>query len=131
MAALARIVLGAEVRTTAARVICVFVAGLARMTLSLNPRRAHFFVFWFAFLSKITPSVCGVVFIAQESWLRVVVKAMAQGEARIPSPRRDRATRPDSAGQGAGSERPSAVLLCGGFVVIFHAQIGLRHIGRG
>ena len=83
LTAFACLVLGMEVPTTAAYVICVSVAGPALISLGLDPLQAHLFVFWFALLSTITPPVCGAVFIAAtmvgENWLRVAVHAMALG----------------------------------------------------
>lgn len=83
LTALACLILGMEVPTTAAYVICVSVAGPALMKLGLEPLQAHLFVFWFALLSTITPPVCGAVFIAsgmvQENWIKVAVTSMALG----------------------------------------------------
>ncbi|WP_028794538.1 TRAP transporter permease [Thalassobaculum salexigens] len=83
LTALACLVLGMEVPTTAAYVICVSVAGPALIELGLAPLQAHLFVFWFALLSTITPPVCGAVFIAagmvEENWLKVAGHAMALG----------------------------------------------------
>ncbi|MFW3614078.1 TRAP transporter permease [Billgrantia antri] len=83
LTALACLVLGMEVPTTAAYVICVSVAGPALTELGLEPLLAHLFVFWYALLSTITPPVCGGVFIAAgmvgENWLKVAIKAMALG----------------------------------------------------
>lgn len=83
LTALACLLLGMEVPTTAAYVICVSVAGPALISLGLEPLQAHLFVFWFALLSTITPPVCGAVFIAagmvEENWLRVALTAMALG----------------------------------------------------
>jgi TRAP transporter 4TM/12TM fusion protein len=83
LTALACLVLGMEVPTTAAYVICVSVAGPALTKLGLEPLQAHLFVFWFALLSTITPPVCGAVFIAAgmigEDWLKVALTAMALG----------------------------------------------------
>jgi len=83
LTALACLLLGMEVPTTAAYVICVSVAGPALMQLGLEPLQAHLFVFWFALLSTITPPVCGAVFIAAgmigENWLKVALTAMALG----------------------------------------------------
>ncbi len=83
LTALACLVLGMEVPTTAAYVISVSVAGPALIELGLAPLQAHLFVFWFALLSTITPPVCGAVFIASgmvgENWLRVAATAMALG----------------------------------------------------
>lgn len=83
LTALACLLLGMEVPTTAAYVICVSVAGPALIDLGLEPLQAHLFVFWFALLSTITPPVCGAVFIAAgmvgENWLKVATSAMALG----------------------------------------------------
>lgn len=83
LTALACLVLGMEVPTTAAYVICVSVAGPALIDLGVAPLQAHLFIFWFALLSTITPPVCGAVFIAagmvEENWLKVAVSAMALG----------------------------------------------------
>jgi TRAP transporter 4TM/12TM fusion protein len=83
LTALACLILGMEVPTTAAYVICVSVAGPALQQLGLDPLLTHLFVFWFALLSTITPPVCGAVFIAAgmvgENWLKVAVSAMALG----------------------------------------------------
>ena len=83
LTAIACLVLGMEVPTTAAYVICVSVAGPALIKLGLDPLQAHLFVFWFALLSTIPPPVCGAVFIAAgmigESWLKVALTAMSLG----------------------------------------------------
>ncbi len=83
LTALACILLGMEVPTTAAYVICVTVAGPALQRLGIEPLLAHLFVFWFALLSTITPPVCGAVFIAagmaEANWLRVAASAMRIG----------------------------------------------------
>lgn len=83
LTAFACLILGMEVPTTAAYVICVSVAGPALMKLGLAPLQAHLFIFWFALLSTITPPVCGAVFIAagmvEENWLKVAGSAMALG----------------------------------------------------
>ncbi len=64
---LASLLLGMELPTTAAYVICIAVAGDALQSLGLSPLYAHLFVFWYALLCTITPPVCGNVFIAAES----------------------------------------------------------------
>jgi TRAP transporter 4TM/12TM fusion protein len=83
LTALTCLLLGMEVPTTAAYVICVSVAGPALTELGLGTLQTHLFVFWFALLSTITPPVCGAVFIAagmvEENWLKVAWKAMALG----------------------------------------------------
>ncbi len=80
---LACMVLGMEVPTTAAYVICVSVAGPALQELGVPILIAHLFVFWFALLSTITPPVCGAVFIASgmvgENWLKIALCAMTLG----------------------------------------------------
>lgn len=83
LTALACLILGMEVPTTAAYVICISVAGPALINLGLEPLQAHLFVFWFALLSTITPPVCGAVFIAagmvEGNWLKVAGSAIALG----------------------------------------------------
>lgn len=83
LTALACLLLGMEVPTTAAYVICVSVAGPALQDLGLDLLLVHLFVFWYALLSTITPPVCGTVFIAagmvDENWLRVSMRALALG----------------------------------------------------
>ncbi len=83
LTALACLILGMEVPTTAAYVISVSVAGPALQKFGLDPLLVHLFVFWYALLSTITPPVCGAVFIAagmvQENWLKVAARAMALG----------------------------------------------------
>ncbi len=83
LTALACLILGMEVPTTAAYIISVAVAGPALINLGLEPLQTHLFVFWFALLSTITPPVCGAVFIAagmvEENWLKVAGFAMALG----------------------------------------------------
>lgn len=83
LTAVACLILGMEVPTTAAYVICISVAGPALSQLGLSPLQAHLFVFWFALLSTITPPVCGSVFIAagmvKENWLKVAGVAMMLG----------------------------------------------------
>ncbi len=83
LTALACLILGMEVPTTAAYVICVSVAGPALQELGLPALHAHLFVFWYALLSTITPPVCGTVFIAagmaDAPWLKVAGHAMRIG----------------------------------------------------
>ncbi len=83
LTALACLILGMEVPTTAAYVICVSVAGPALQELGLPALTVHLFVFWYALLSTITPPVCGTVFIAAgmagAPWLKVAGYAMRLG----------------------------------------------------
>ena len=83
LTAAACLLLGMEVPTTAAYVICVAIAGPALNRLGIDLLLAHLFVFWFALLSTITPPVCGTVFIAAgivgENWLKVAASAMRLG----------------------------------------------------
>lgn len=131
LTALACLVLGMEVPTTAAYVICVSVAGPALTALGLEPLQAHLFVFWFALLSTITPPVCGAVFIAagmaQENWLRVAMTAMALGIGLYLIPL-GMIARPDliRLADAPGSALLSAAFVGGGCVVISYALIGLR-----
>lgn len=83
LTAIACLILGMEVPTTAAYVICVSVAGPALQTLGLPALHAHLFVFWYALLSTITPPVCGTVFIAaamaDAPWVAVANQSMRLG----------------------------------------------------
>ena len=83
LTAIACLILGMEVPTTAAYAICVSVAGPALQTLGLPAMHAHLFVFWYALLSTITPPVCGTVFIAsgmaETPWIPVANRAMRLG----------------------------------------------------
>ncbi len=83
MSALACIILGMEVPTTAAYVICVSIAGPALIDMGIEPIVVHLFIFWYALLSTITPPVCGGVYIAAgmvgENWFRVAITAMSLG----------------------------------------------------
>ncbi len=83
LTALACLILGMEVPTTAAYIICVSIAGPILQEYGLSAIQAHLFIFWFALLSTITPPVCGTVFIAsgiaQVNWLKVAVKSMKLG----------------------------------------------------
>ncbi len=83
LTALACLVLGMEVPTTAAYVIAVSVAGPALQQLGLEGLMAHLFVFWYALLSTITPPVCGTVFIASgmlgAPWFATALHAMRLG----------------------------------------------------
>jgi len=83
LTALACLILGMEVPTTAAYIICVSVAGPILQEYGLSALQTHLFIFWFALLSTITPPVCGTVFIAagmaDTHWLKVASKAMRLG----------------------------------------------------
>jgi len=130
LTALACLVLGMEVPTTAAYVICVSVAGPALIELGLAPLQAHLFVFWFALLSTITPPVCGAVFIAAgmigENWLRVAMTSMALGVGLYLIPL-------GMIAQPAVirmSEEPGAALLAFGLIGAGLAAISFGLIGR-
>ncbi len=83
LTALACLVLGMEVPTTAAYIICSSVCAPLLIEQGLSPLESNFFIFWFALLSTITPPVCGTVFIASgiagANWIEVAKKAMALG----------------------------------------------------
>lgn len=83
LTAVSCLILGMEVPTTAAYIICVSVAGPILQEYGLAALETHLFIFWFALLSTITPPVCGTVFIAagmaQTHWLRVASKSMRLG----------------------------------------------------
>ena len=79
----AALVLGMELPTTAAYLICVSVAGPALVELGLPELYAHLFVFWYALLCTITPPVCGNVFIAagiaRAPWFATALRSMSVG----------------------------------------------------
>ena len=83
LTAAACIVLGMELPTTAAYLICIAVAGPALVKLGLEPLHAHMFVFWYALLCTITPPVCGNVYIAasiaETPWLPVAWQSLRIG----------------------------------------------------
>lgn len=83
LTALACTILGMELPTTAAYLICVAVAGPALVKLGLPELHTHMFVFWYALLCTITPPVCGTVFVAASiagtPWLPVAGMAMRIG----------------------------------------------------
>jgi TRAP-type uncharacterized transport system fused permease subunit len=83
LTALAGLVLGMELPTTAAYVICAAVAAPALVGMGVPDLYAHLFVFWYALLCTITPPVCGNVFIAagiaRTPWLPVAGNAMRLG----------------------------------------------------
>lgn len=83
LTAIACLILGMEVPTTAAYIICVSVAGPILQEYGLPALETHLFIFWFALLSTITPPVCGTVFIASgiadTNWLKTASKAMRLG----------------------------------------------------
>ncbi len=62
--ALTSIILGMEVPTTAAYIMAVVVGGPVLMEFGLPALAVHFFVFYYAILSAVTPPICGAVFIA-------------------------------------------------------------------
>ncbi|MEX2518575.1 MAG: TRAP transporter large permease subunit, partial [Paracoccaceae bacterium] len=131
LTALACLILGMEVPTTAAYVICVSIAGPALTGLGLEPLTAHLFVFWFALLSTITPPVCGAVFIAAgmvgENWLKVAVSAMALGLGLYLIPLAMIA-HPDLLRLGAA---PAAALFAAAQVLAGLAAISWGVIARG
>ncbi len=83
LTALTCLVLGMEVPTTAAYVICIAVAEQTLLELGMPQLDAHMYVYWYALLSCITPPVCGTVFIAatmaKAHWLKVAGIAMRLG----------------------------------------------------
>ena len=83
LTAIACIVLGMELPTTAAYLICISVAGPALEKLGLPAMQGHMYVFWYALLCTITPPVCGTVFVAAgiagAPWLQVAFQAMRIG----------------------------------------------------
>lgn len=78
--AIASIILGMGMPTTAAYVLLAILAAPAMVSLGISQLTAHMFVFYFGTLSMITPPVCLAVFaaatIAESNSLEVAYKAM-------------------------------------------------------
>ncbi|EKF43232.1 TRAP transporter, 4TM/12TM fusion protein [Nitratireductor indicus C115] len=74
------LVLGMGMPTTAAYLLSAAVAAPALIRLGIDPISAHFFVFYSALLSALTPPVCTAVFtaavIAREHWWPICIDAM-------------------------------------------------------
>lgn len=83
LTAITCLILGMEVPTTAAYVICIAVAEQTLLELGMPQLQSHMFVYWYALLSCITPPVCGTVFIAATmanvGWVKVASIAMRLG----------------------------------------------------
>ena len=126
LTALACIILGMEVPTTAAYVICVSVAGPALIDMGVAPLLVHLFIFWYALLSTITPPVCGGVFIAasmvEENWLPVAGSAMSLGLGLYVIPLAI-IRHPELTGL---ADAPLVALL-----TAFQIGVGLAFLGRG
>ena len=126
LTALACIILGMEVPTTAAYVICVSVAGPALIDMGVAPLLVHLFIFWYALLSTITPPVCGGVFIAasmvEENWLPVAGSAMSLGLGLYVIPLAI-IRHPELTGL---ADAPMAALL-----TALQIGVGLAFLGRG
>lgn len=80
LTALTCLILGMEIPTTAAYVICIAVAEPILLGFNMPPLHAHLFVYWYALLSCITPPVCGTVFVAatlaNTAWTKTAAFAM-------------------------------------------------------
>lgn len=83
LTALTCLILGMEIPTTAAYIICIAVAESSLLDFGVPKLTAHMFVYWYALLSCITPPVCGTVFVAatmaNTSWVKVAFFAMRLG----------------------------------------------------
>lgn len=80
LAAVVALVMGMGMPTTAAYLLAAAVAAPALIQLGLDPLVAHFFVFYSALLSALTPPVCTAVFtaaaIARTPWWPVCVDSV-------------------------------------------------------
>lgn len=83
LTALTCLILGMEIPTTAAYIICIAVAETTLIDFGMPKLTAHMFVYWYALLSCITPPVCGTVFVAatmaNTSWVKVAFFSMRLG----------------------------------------------------
>ena len=80
LAMVVALVLGMGMPTTAAYLLAAAVAAPALISLGLEPLIAHFFVFYSALLSALTPPVCTAVFtaamIARTHWWPICLQSM-------------------------------------------------------
>jgi TRAP transporter 4TM/12TM fusion protein len=80
VSALLCVLLGMDVPTTASYLLTASVAAPALSQLGLTPLTAHFFIFYYAILSALTPPVCASVYaaatIAHENFWRVAAQAL-------------------------------------------------------
>jgi len=88
--AITSIILGMEVPTTAAYIMAVVVGGPVLMEFGLSALAVHFFVFYYAILSAITPPICGAVFIAagmaDANWVTTAKLSLKLGFAAFLMP---------------------------------------------
>ncbi|MDA3948643.1 MAG: TRAP transporter fused permease subunit [Spirochaeta sp.] len=88
--AITSIILGMEVPTTAAYIMAVVVGGPVLMEFGLPALAVHFFVFYYAILSAITPPICGAVFIAsgmaEANWISTAKISLKLGFAAFVLP---------------------------------------------
>jgi TRAP transporter 4TM/12TM fusion protein len=88
--AITSIILGIQVPTTAAYIMAVVVGGPVLMQFGLPALAVHFFVFYYAILSAITPPICGAVFIAagmaDANWVTTAKISMKLGFAAFIMP---------------------------------------------
>ncbi|WP_306155134.1 TRAP transporter fused permease subunit [Roseovarius sp. MMSF_3281] len=81
--ALACLILGMGIPTTAAYVLVAAVMAPALIAIKIEPLAAHMFVFYYATISVITPPLCVAVFvaasIAKTSWFQVALHAVRLG----------------------------------------------------
>lgn len=77
LAMLSSIILGMGVPTTAAYVLTAAVISPALTSLDILPIAAHFFLFYFAIISGLTPPVCTAVFVASAmaggNWIQTAI----------------------------------------------------------
>ena len=80
MTAILVMILGCGITITGAYVIAVSVAAPILAKLGIMPLASHFFIFYYACLSQITPPVCTAIFvassIAKSNWLKTSIFAM-------------------------------------------------------
>jgi TRAP-type uncharacterized transport system fused permease subunit len=85
VAMIVSIILGMGIPTTAAYVLAASVVAPSLISLGVEPMSAHFFIFYFAVLSAITPPVCAAIYvasaIARVSWWKAAWIALRLGSA--------------------------------------------------
>ncbi|WAP69827.1 TRAP transporter permease [Jiella pelagia] len=117
--ALACLVLGMGIPTTAAYVLVAAVMAPALIAINVEPLAAHMFVFYYATISVITPPLCVAVFVAASiagtSWWGVALNAVRLGAVTYVVPFMF-LTYPGMLWSGSGFEIAEAALS--GFVLI-------------
>jgi TRAP transporter 4TM/12TM fusion protein len=120
--ALACLILGMGIPTTAAYVLVAAVMAPALIAINIEPLAAHMFVFYYATISVITPPLCVAVFVAASiagtSWFGVALYAVRLGAVTYVVPFMF-LTYPGMLWSGSGAQIAEAALSGGVLVTAF------------